>query len=505
MGAGRRPTGNSEIPDLGGPPPGPNRAAGRSGMTPAATGSLAPRRMSGMTPAASSSLPPKRMSGMTPAATGSLPSPSLTPQSSLESNAGAGDALFGSGTFDAEHFGGESLSLSLADDAELDDGHRTTHSISLEDGEDVLEQTATSARSLPARPLESARHWPSGLSPDSASIELDTAEVAMTAEYGAAPAGYLEALGYAARVFNRKRALRARVKELNDRFLSAERDRDALLAGMIDALRPALERSPDGRKVLESLGRIEALADEKRSALTGLNAGFTRLGAELTVEATGLANERAANERDQELARAVLAERLHAHDRVEARRKRLYIEVRAVLDVVEKAGGQPSPAQAAQLAAREAEIAAQKPELEHTEREVTESEAVVAAAEVVGKDIARRARDVERRRAVLATEAQKQLGAHSQGVNEAEAHRSEAVVEAARSVLAARGRVADVPGSTLDAIARADEAVAGRARDLERHVRALDAYDRDGMKKGVTAALAILAAVMIVLLVVLGR
>ncbi|HEX4335003.1 MAG TPA: hypothetical protein VH062_03765, partial [Polyangiaceae bacterium] len=262
MVAGRKTTGDDEIPDLGAPMSGQGRTAGRSGVTPKTTGSLAPR----------------------------------------------------------DPF-----------DDELDEGHRTTHSISLEDegdalsyplaldhGEDALESTSAGARSLPARPREPEKKWPSGLSPDSASIDLAATEIAMTAEYGPPPANHFAALSYAFRVFARKRALRGRVKALNDELVQAEHDRDGILGRMIDSLRPELAQSDAGRKVLEPLDRVEVLANEKRTALSGLSDGFHRRSTELDAEATGIGKELETSKRDTELARAVVDERQHSYDRVDA-------------------------------------------------------------------------------------------------------------------------------------------------------------------------------------------
>ncbi len=388
---------------------------------------------------------------------------------------------------------GGAVAIDLVD-ASFAPGFDTTLALTLDD--DVIESTAASARSLPARSLQPDRAWPTGVSPDSAHIDLDPSEVALTAEYPPPPATYFTAFPYAVGVLLRKKALNVKVRELNERLLDAERRRDALLVALVDARRSELERAPDGRKLLEFVTRIETLAREKRTALTGLGDELGRRSADLEGEAGSIAGERAASAREIEIARAVLAEREEAHDRAEARKKRLYIEIRAILDAVEKAAGKASPAQNAELAAREADVAAHRPELERTVRELAEARAVLESREATGQEIARRAREVDRRRAAFASEAQDRWGAQNQGVVEAEAHRTEALVEAARGILAARGRLVDVPIATLDAIAAADAEVAACARELERHVRAIDAYDRDGMKKGVIAVATTLAVVV---------
>jgi hypothetical protein len=384
---------------------------------------------------------------------------------------------------------GAGVAIDLVD-ASFGPGFGAPHAIALDD--DVIERTAASARSLPARAIEPARTWPTGVSPDSASIDLDPSEVALTAEYPPPPASSVGALPYAVGVLLRKKALGAMVQERNQRLLDAERRRDALLVALLEERRPELERAGDGRKLLEFVARIEALAQEKRAALTGLSDAIGRRSADLDQEAASVAKQRTASAREVEIAKAVLAERANAHDRAEARKKRLYIEIRAILDTVEKAGGRASPAQSAQLAAREAEVAAHRPELERTLRELTEARAVLDSREAADQELARQARNVDRHRSALASEAQDRMGAQSQTVVEAEAHRTEALVEAARGVLAAKGRLVDVPAATLDAVAAADTDVAAAARDLERHVRAIDAYDREAVKKGIIAAIAAL-------------
>jgi hypothetical protein len=421
-----------------------------------------------------------------------LAPPSASPDRLVPSRSGEGRARV------VDPYEGEGQSGTLAlelVDTSFGPGFDTTHELALDD--DVIERTAASTRSLPVRPLEPERPWPSGVSPDSANIDLDPSEIALTAEYPPPPASYFATFPYAVGVLLRKKALGAKVCELNERLLDAERRRDGLLVAMVGERRAVLESAAEGRKLLEFVTRIETLAQEKRAALTGLSDEIGRRSADIEGEARSIAKQRVASGRQIEIAKAVFAEREEAHDRVEARKKRLYIEIRSILDAVENAGGGATPAQNAELSAREADVAAQRPELERTLRELSEARAVLESREATDQELARRARDVERRRAAFASEAQDRLGVRNQGVMEAETHRKEAIVEAARGILAAKGRLVDVPPTTLDAIAAADAEVAACARELERHVRAIDAYDREGVKNGVIAAITVIAVIVL--------
>jgi hypothetical protein len=151
----------------------------------------------------------------------------------------------------------------------------------------------------------------------------------------------------------------------------------------------------------------------------------------------------------------------------------------------------------------EAEILAQKPEVDATTRGVEASRAVLAAAEADLRKITLGGRELDRLRKAVDAELQKQIGARSQGVTEAEQQRLDAFAELGRKVLAEKGRLVDVRPDVLDAIARADQAVVDRAQELERHVRAREVFDSDALKKGIGilagAAVALLAIVLVLL------
>jgi hypothetical protein len=408
-----------------------------------------------------------------------------------------GDGFFGSGTFDTDDLG-DSLDLALDEG-----GDGATRASGGASGDDEIERTAEGARSLPARPVVDDGHWPTGLSPSSVSIEIDPAELALTAEYGPAPESAFATPLYAVRTLLRQRALAARVRELGAALATAESARDGLLVALVEMLDPVLRASTDGRRLLDPVIRIEALADERRAALIGVNAEYETKLAGLDAEQAALDADGAAAAKAVEQAAAVLEERRLARDRLEARKKRLYIEVRGVLDAVEKAGGHPTPEQAAIIEAREADVAAQKPELERATQAFEGAAAGRAAAEAASREIARRRTDLARRQASLDAEFQKRSGAHVHGVDEAESHRTQAAVDAARAVLAARGRVVDVPRAQREELSQADDRVAAAARELERHVRAVDSYDRSALTTGLAIVAGAVASVLLILLLAL--
>jgi hypothetical protein len=126
---------------------------------------------------------------------------------------------------------------------------------------------------------------------------------------------------------------------------------------------------------------------------------------------------------------------------------------------------------------------------------------ILASAEADGKQVERRLIEAERHRSALDQEFQKQIGVRAEGVNESEIARVQALSDVMRKILAARGDIVDVPREGLDGIAKADEAVHARALDLEKLVRALDAFDYDAYARGrllIGVAVALVIAVIVV-------
>jgi len=120
------------------------------------------------------------------------------------------------------------------------------------------------------------------------------------------------------------------------------------------------------QRLLEPVARIEAIGSGPPHGAERRERRLRTARRRARSRRASLAEERNTSATAVERAAAELAERKHAHQREEAKKKRLYIEVTAILDAVEKAGGVPTADQAARLAAREADIAAHKPDLDRT-------------------------------------------------------------------------------------------------------------------------------------------
>lgn len=416
---------------------------------------------------------------------------------------------FGSGTFDLDPLGDGSSSPLALDPRDAHDevsSSRRRPATSPISG-DSFESTKTSAESLARRdPVRDAGPaWPTGSSPDPASLDVDPLEVGITSDYGPAPTNLALAPAYAVRVFFRRRELRTQIAELGTSFEVAEKARDELLVALAEDVRAKAANDEELAKLFAGVSAVEEVARTRKANLVGVSAEYDELSAKLEEERAAIDGSASENAKILESARATLAERRRVLDRAEARKKRAYIEIRGILDLVEKSGGGPSDAQSAKLDELERAVAAQKPELDLAAATVAETEATLRDVENGERELGKQTRELDRQRRALDARFKKQLGVRTGGVNDAEKDRALSLADAARKVLALRGRGADVPKATLDRIAQGDRIVLERALELEKHVRARSAYDADAFKRGIVIAAGAALLVVLFLSVALFR
>lgn len=483
MAEGRKPNPAANIPDLD---LGPARPSGKPG----------PR--AGTNP----------VSGARPAPS---PNPVGPPASGTRGAKAPGDAqeYFGAATFDEDSLGAGAAGIALdtgdavisAGDAGQYFGGGSMISSDLDDDLDLLESTKESARRAAASaPPAERKNWPSGRSPDATALSIDKAEVRTIAGYGPAPETAVLTPMYSARVFVQKKKLSAVVRDLASRLGDAERRRDERVVAMVQDLRGKICTTEDGERLFEPILELEKAALERRSALAGASAEHGARAEDHDAELLSLKSDVSTAAEKAEGRRAALAEAERAFERAEAKKKRFYIEIRSILDVAERSGTPPTKEQEATLSRLEANVAAQKPELDAATAARDAARDALSQAEREQRDAERRVTDTERRWKAEERESRRRLGAQSAEVTEAEERRFEALATAGRAVLAGRGRIVDVAKDVLDAIAREDASVVERATELEKHVRAVDAYDPEAFRKGFVVAGGALAALVALLL-----
>lgn len=104
--------------------------------------------------------------------------------------------------------------------------------------------------------LELDLTWPTGSTPSRARLLLDTVEVKKLAGFGEPPDFWLTPW-YAVRVARRRRLLLAQLNQIDPALTRAEAERDRLVQGLAERVRPELERNRDFQSLLAPLRQLE--------------------------------------------------------------------------------------------------------------------------------------------------------------------------------------------------------------------------------------------------------
>jgi hypothetical protein len=340
--------------------------------------------------------------------------------------------------------------------------------------------------------------WPSGVTPDPASFSIDAVEIQTLSGYGAAPTSFLVAPLYSIRVFRRRRALRAAALVLARRFGDAESARDGLLADLAGALRGTL--SAEGARLYERVSEKERRVQDGQTALAGTNEEYRQRMGELQATDAELQRELAAARGRAAEHQGSLAEAEKQRDRAEAKKKRLFIELSAIVERAEKAGTAIPSDQAATVERLERDIAEQKTVVDGLQARVDERKAAFAAVVAEERRLVGKQRDAEKKRRAVDEEFQERIGLRNEETSSAARETTAALADVGRALLAARGRVAVVEPDVLARITAADLAVVNAATDVERHMRAISEYDAETYQKGFVvlgAAIVLLMAILV--------
>jgi hypothetical protein len=334
---------------------------------------------------------------------------------------------------------------------------------------------------------EGRANWPMGVTATRGQLQLDPIEIRLLANYGAPPTiGPLNAL-YAVRVTLRKKALKTALRSIEHELLLAEAARDAELAELAQDKLPEIQQSEGFRRLLSPLSELESLANDRGRALSATNAEqaaeLGRFDAELAAVQRELEAQRAAR---TELTGIVDA-REQTLRRIDARYKRIFIDMRALEQQAAQrlgpAGGEMPADLHAQLLPLKAQADALKPELEGARAAAEGSRAELSARMKASQQLEERAREIERKKAQLRDRYRHQLSEREQGLDEAVAKRRNLLADVGRAVLASRGGVS-VDERFLENLRRADAKVLELVKKSELHVVALDSCDDAKVKSG---------------------
>ena len=333
--------------------------------------------------------------------------------------------------------------------------------------------------------------WPTGCALDANTLAIDPRELSILANYGDPPEATPHTLAYAYRVFMRQRELKRALIPIAAERQRAATEREATLAELASALRPALEKIPEFRRFLAPIVELDQRAAERGHALTSIHAELGVESGKLDAELAHIENQiqiEQTHERDAQRKCDALEANVK---RADAKLKRLQIEMRAVTHVAEHKlgpqGGQLPDAEAAQLAGLRQRGESILPELALARAEFDRAKEALGQPRTRLDALRQSERQFTRHKQALAGEYQKQLLARTQGDSESEIERRAALSDLGRALLAARGTV-DVPEPWLERVREVSERADALTVRAEMQRRAISAYDIQRARRGVRLA-----------------
>ena len=451
-------------------------------------------------------LVPRRAETAKPAAPAG-PAPAPRPAS----GGGAFD-LFGGG-FDEDHFGsgsgvsdlhGQTASSGAYDSGSMDlddDEQPGGLGLELSSYRPPAPEGATAPPGAPPAP-PTAPPPQRSLAPELPAVDASAA--GLLARYGPAPSAIYLAPLYAFRVFTRQRELRADLARLNGEITAQERKLDELFAGVASAARPALGN--DAR--FEAVRQLESIAGERGAALSQTNEQFKAQNDQLEQQLAAVQEQLPPLDAEKQRATAAVAEREAELGRVVAKQKRFLIEARSVKMSALPAGSPPNtplPADAAaRIQALESQAAAVQPEVDQHKHALAEAQAALQTVRNHLGALGQHTRRIQDQQKALARQFQGQLSAANAGFSDAQRELTSALAEVGRGLVAQRDGLSLDPAA-LAAIGTGEANLRRLTESNALHLAALDAYDREAVKKGylLVAGAVGLVVISIVLAIVL--
>jgi hypothetical protein len=323
-------------------------------------------------------------------------------------------------------------------------------------------------------------------------LAVAEAEVLLLARYGEAPVTLFASLGYAVRVVRRRRELARLFTEVRREEERQRRLGQGELATLLDAVRQRHDDHEGVRAVVRPIDDARLLianrAHELDLAQQRHQAQSSQLDAELALRAED--RERLLGERRG--AQVALEDATHQHARVKGELGRLDRDLTMAHDAASKAAGDSEfapPEHARRITELQGKQASAKVELSQASRVLADAQARVAAFDRQLKEVDGRVADTHARRRALDHQALVARDRGAEAIKIADHHRLD-LGEAALRLL-----VEQHPELFGVAEVQRFEAVLGamrlQAREVEKHRLAVDAYDKEAMKRGLLLAICI--------------
>jgi len=345
----------------------------------------------------------------------------------------------------------------------------------------------------PEKPRESI---PRAAPTQAATIEIDPFEIKALADYGPDPKSIIEAIPYSIRVLRRQHELKRALDGVRTALKEAETKRDERMIELGALLKPIVLSHPDYGSLRASLGHAEQLVNEREQALATTNATFREKAAEVDAEIAALDPALTAARAGVEARKKDHEEADRLRQKHEARRKRIEIDVRAAQTKLAALETTPNDRTAAQTL-----IAAANQERETRaaeERLATQAEGKAksawTAAEAHLTQVEGQLESLRKKRRGLEQEFSRQGAVRTEGVDAASKDVRNVLLDIGRKTWQGGPEVEGAAMRKRD-VADADQRVKRLQLDLEKHVRALAAADKNSVRNG----LVVLGATVVLL------
>jgi hypothetical protein len=339
---------------------------------------------------------------------------------------------------------------------------------------------------------------------------FDVYDLAVLADFGAAPDKLWEFPTYALRVTSRKRDLQRRVALARQSAALAERARDDCLADLAEQVRPAIESSREMAPLLEPLLQVEQQAASREQALNERNLELGQKVSLIDQEIDAQRGQEASTRAQVDAAAKSLDQAKGALERARAAFKRAEIELRNVQEVARAAAGPQArtalPEHAQKIQDLSQILSERREALAAPQAAFDEAQRVWNAADSASKAVQRRISDMQKQRRAIEQSYAKELGVRSQGVEHAHSDRRAALVALGTSLIETSSGV--VPQQLQQRFFQAQEALAGHGREVSRLRQAMATADPQAVKKGwivIVAGSALVVLLLIVLIALFGR
>jgi hypothetical protein len=387
------------------------------------------------------------------------------------------------------------------DDWDADPIDEAPPPLSLADDED-RKPAAKQSQAAKPRLATAARPHHAHPEPQSALGVPDT-EVAALAGYGDPPVTLFASVRYAIKVLRRRRELAGMLVRVTRDGDKEKRELQSRMAGLLDAL---LSRHADheglaqiARPITEATALIANRAEQLEVTKQQHQAQAGQLDLEL--KSRGNDAERLRGERHK--AQILLEDANSRLARAAAEVSRVARELELAHEAAAAAAGDATfapPEHARKIAALDAHKARAAEEKRAADQATGEAKSRVATLDRSLRDVDKSVQDIHARRRALERQALLQREAGAQGVQSAEHDRLDAYETALRAVVGLHPELLDEGQQT--SFRELDAGLHRTAYELEKHQRAVGAYDKEALQRGVTVTVGTLLGIIVLLVAV---